>query len=78
MNKLAIAALAGALALGASSAFAQEPSGVMSETEMASGTMAKPPMAKSKMKHSHEKKGGSTGTKHEASGAVGAPGASGY
>jgi pentapeptide MXKDX repeat protein len=56
MKKLITAALAGALALGVSSAFAQEASGAMSNTEMASGTMAKEPMQqggkmKSKKKH---------------------------
>jgi hypothetical protein len=71
MSKLAIAALTAALALGVSSAFAQEASGAMSGTEMASGTMAKHPTANNKMKRSHTKKDNSMGMKHEASGAMG-------
>jgi len=72
MSKLATAALVAVLSLGISSAFAQQASGTMSETEMASGTMAKHPTAESKMKHTHkQKKSDSMGMKHEASGAMG-------
>ncbi|RKP50555.1 pentapeptide MXKDX repeat protein [Trinickia fusca] len=71
MNKMTIATLAAVLGLGlgTSGAFAQEASGAMSNSEMASGTMAKQPMAKKK--HTPAKKNGSMGMKHEASGAMG-------
>lgn len=73
MNKLATAALVAAFTFGVSSAFAQEASGKMSETEMSSGTMAKHPTSESKMKHTDKqmKKSDSMGMKHEASGAMG-------
>jgi hypothetical protein len=82
MNKGTIRALAGVLALCASSAFAQNDEG-MSSTEMASGTMAKDYAATGgKLKRAHAKpasgtkgtKGatgetGTTGTRHKPPGA---------
>lgn len=73
MIKVATAALAAVFALGISNAFAQQASGPMSQTEMASGTMAKHPVPKSKMKRPHKKtdEGDSMGMKPGASGAMG-------
>jgi hypothetical protein len=69
MNRLVTAALAAMLVFGVSSAVAQVASGAMSETEMASGTMAKHPTPKSTTKRSHAKKSSSMDMKHEASSA---------
>ncbi|CAN7463051.1 pentapeptide MXKDX repeat protein [Trinickia sp. LjRoot230] len=66
-----VATLAAVLGLGASGAFAQEASGAMSNTEMASGTMAKQPMSKKKTKPALTKKSGAMGMNHGASGAMG-------
>ncbi|HEV3104749.1 MAG TPA: hypothetical protein VGZ01_03545 [Trinickia sp.] len=76
MKKQAISKAAGvaafvALAFGASNAFPQEASGVMSNTEAASGTMSKEPMGQSKPKHKHAKKSGSMDMQHGSSGTMG-------
>jgi hypothetical protein len=71
MKKVIVAALATALTLATTAAFAQ------ASGAMASGTMAKEPMSKDTMKkgkttHSKMKKGSdATGMKHEASGTMG-------
>src|SRR5260370_3140473 len=76
MKKVIVAALATALSLATTAAFAQA-SGTMAKEPMASGTMAKEPMSKDTMKkgntkHSKMKKGSdATGMKPEASGTMG-------
>ena len=71
MKKVIVAALATALTLATTAAFAQ------ASSEMASGTMAKEPMSKDTMKkgktkHNEMKKGSdATGMKPEASGTMG-------
>jgi pentapeptide MXKDX repeat protein len=76
MKKVIVAALATALTLATTVAFAQA-SDAMSSSEMASGTMAKEPtskdtMKKDKTKHDKMKKGSdATGMKPEASGTTG-------
>ncbi|MGF6753748.1 pentapeptide MXKDX repeat protein [Paraburkholderia sp. GAS42] len=77
----AIAALAVMFLAGGTPAFAQEASGAMSngamshdsmsKDSMSKDSMSKDSMSKDKMSHSKMKKGsGSTGMKHEASGAM--------
>jgi pentapeptide MXKDX repeat protein len=67
----AIAALAVMFLAGGTPAFAQEASGAMSNGAMSHDSMSKDSMSKDKMSHSKMKKdSGSTGMKHEASGAM--------
>jgi hypothetical protein len=72
ITKAASVALAGVLALGVSSAYAQASGGGMSDSQMASGTMGNMGnMSNSQHKTTkhHAKKSGAASMSHEASGA---------